>query len=1065
MTPKGGFISWWARNSVAANLLMIAIIIVGIVQYINMEREVFPSVEPSQVSVSVSWPGADPQQVEEQIVLRIEEAVSDMDNVYEIYSTAFEGFASVTVDATDDADMTEFTNEVKNRVDGISTFPQDAFPPIVRESRFNQQTVFLSLTAPEDMERREFFRIARDMRDELAALPNGSPLVEVWGVLPEEVSIEVSEESLRRYGLTLSDVANAVRQSSLNLSSGSVRTDNGTVQLAVRNLANTEEEFERIVIRQARDGSNITVGDVATVIDGFVDQNEKGLTDGKESVMFNVQSPEISNVVALSKAIEQYVEDKQDELADGMTLEIWFDFSELYKNRMELVSSNALVGFALVLIVLFLFLRPAVSFWVTIGIIISFIGAFIFLPMVGVSLNMLSLFGLLLVIGIVVDDALVVGESIHRQVERGRKGLTAAVIGTQLVAKPVFYAVLTTMIAFFPFIFVSCEASQFLKHITFTIIFALTFSLIESFMILPAHLAHMKPQNKNSAFYKMQSFFSEGIIWFGDNIYRPIIELAIKMRYVTATLFIGAFAVAVALLNQGWIGFNFMPNVEGRFVSVVITMQEGTPFSRNLQVFDRLEDAVFDLREEMDGIHGDGTIGSTYVQASDTNVVAYMTISDAESRDISAEGISEKFRDYIGEIPDAEDITISYTINQSGPDFNFGIESDSLEDLRLGAEDIKAYLRSYPGVYDVRDRLQSVTDEIRVNLKPGAERFGLTLAQVSQQVRQAYYGEEVQRLPREGDDVRVMVRYPKETRENLDSIENVRIRTADGREIPLSAVAEISYAPSYKRIDRFGRKRSTVVTAEFQEGVDAAALMQDFNQNFIPEWKERHPGASVRERGAGKEEQEFMMALLILYGIALFAMYMLIAIAFSSYAQPILVMTAIPFGFMGAVFGHFLLGENFAMFSFFGIGAAAGVVVNDNLVLIDYINRLRREGVGAYAALVEAGVTRFRPVILTSLTTFIGLVPILLEDSFDAQFLRPCIIALSFGVLFALFVTLLFVPALYTIGVDIKRFYKGLWTGEKQPSFGENQDQAIPDIDALDDDYDGELGVRPSPAE
>ena len=1058
-----GFISFWARNGVAANLLMIAIVIVGVMQYFRMEREVFPSVEPSQVSVGVSWPGADPQQVEEQIILRIEEAVADMDNVYEIYATAYEGYASVTVDATDNADMTEFTNEVKNRVDGINTFPQDAYPPIVQESRFNQGAIFVSMIAPDSMSKRELFRMARDMRDELAALPGGSPLVQVWGVLPEEVSIEVSEESLRRYGLTFNEVAQAIRGSSLNLSSGSVRTDTGTVQLAVRNLANTEEEFEQIVIRQSRDGANITVGDVATVRDGFVDENEKGLTDGRESVMFNVQTPEIVNVVTLSQAVKKYVDDKQEGLPEGVELEVWFDFSELFFNRMELVASNAFMGLILVLIVLILFLRPVVAFWVAMGIAISFIGAFIFLPMVGVSLNMLSLFGLLLVIGIVVDDALVVGESIHRQVERGKTGITAATIGTQLVAKPVFYAVLTTMIAFFPFIFVSGEASQFLKHITWTIVFALTFSLIESFMILPSHLGHMKPQKKDGLFYSMQRLFSEGIIWVGDTIYRPLIETAIKLRYLTVCGFIGAFAISIALLSQGWISFSFMPNVEGRFVSLNVSMQEGTPYSRNLQIFDRVQDAVAELRAELEPEQGEGTIGSTYVQANDTSIVAYMTISNAEERTVSAQEISEIFREKIGEIPDAEDVQISYTINEEGPDFNFGIEADTLDDLRLGSEDIKAYLRSYPGVYDVRDRLQSVQDEIRVTMKPGAERFGLTLAQVSMQVRQAYYGEEVQRLPREGEDVRVMVRYPKEVRENLDSIDDVRIRTATGEQIPLSAVADIAYAPSYKRIDRYGRKRSTVITAEFSEGVDRAALMQDFNQNFIPEWNARHPDASVRERGASREESEFMAELGMFYLIALFAMYMLIAIAFGSYFQPILVMSAIPFGFMGAVFGHFILGEDFALFSFFGIGAAAGVVVNDNLVLIDYINRLRREGVGAFAALVEAGVTRFRPIILTSLTTFIGLVPILLEDSFDAQFLRPCIIALAFGVLFALFVTLLFVPAMYVVGVDIKRFYAGLWTGQKQEPFGTNRGEEIPDVDSLDEDWADD--AHPHPAE
>ena len=427
-----------------------------------------------------------------------------------------------------------------------------------------------------------------------------------------------------------------------------------------------------------------------------------------------------------------------------------------------------------------------------------------------------------------------------------------------------------------------------------------------------------------------------------------------------------------------------------------------------------------------------------------------MTIVEATQRSESTEEVANLLREQLSEIPDAEEINIGFTQNEGGPDLSFGVQAKELEDLRLATVDMQNFLRSLPGAFDVRNNLQAATPELQIVLKPGAERFGLTLAEISRQVRQAYFGEEVQRLPREGQDVRVMVRYPREARESLTSIENMRIRTVDGREVPLAVVADAKFAPSYKRIERRDRQRSSRITAELREGVDRAAVMKAFREEFLPEWRRRHPDASMVQRGDAEAQAEFFGDILALYAVALFAMYMLLAIGFSSYWQPLLIMCAIPFGYMGAAFGHAIFGLDFALFSFFGIGAAAGVVVNDNLVLIDYVNRLRREGEGAFSALVKAGVGRFRPIILTSVTTFIGLLPIIFEQSTDAQFLKPTVVALSFGVFFAMFVTLFFVPAMYAVGADIARFYRWAWTGEKQPGFGEGA--------SVDSDYASPVG-------
>lgn len=1029
-----GLISWWSNNSIAANLLMVAIFIAGFGAFFKLEREVFPSATFSGASVMVTWPGASPQEIEQQIVTRLEEAVSGVDGVKHLNGSAREGVGVLNIEGISTVDEATFLNDIKNRIDGISTLPQGAFPPTVSQWRNQMPAQFIALYG--DLDPQELNRLARSLRQELAQIPNGSPLVDMWGVKNEEVSIEVSEDALRRFGVTFDDVSAAIRGSSLNVSGGQVRTDTGNIQVATRNLADTEEEFSRIVVRQQADGSVIRVGDIATVIDGLEDGQARREMNGKSTISLAVSSPDTVNIVTLSQAVNKWVAEKNKELDGKAELYVWFDFANVFFARINLVSSNAIIGLVLVLIVLVLFLRPAVAFWVTIGIAISFAGAFIFLPAVGVSLNMLSLFAFLLVIGVVVDDAIIVGESIHNMVEEGGKGVDAAIMGTQLVAKPVLFAVLTTMITFAPMLFLSGATPQFAKHITYTVIFALAFSLIESFFILPAHLSHMKKQNTDGVYYKLQSFFADGLLTIADKFYRPIIHLALRVRYFTVTIFIGMFFLAAALLGQGWIAFNFEPDVQGTFLSLKVRMPEGSPWSRTEQVFEEVDRAGARLKEKLNA-KAPGFVESIYIGADNGSIESYVTIVEADQREESTKQIAEMFRDELGPIPDAEEISIGYTLNNDGPDLSFGVEADDLEELRLGIMDLQNFLRTLPGTYDVRNNLQSATPELQIELKPGAERFGLTLSDVSRQVRQAFYGEEVQRLPRNGQDVRVMVRLPKTDRESLTTIETMRIRTRDGREVPLVAIADAKFAPSFKRIERRDRRRSARVNAELREDVDREALMKIYRDEFVPEFNRRHPDAALRERGGAEEQSEFLVEWAVFQIIALIAMYMLIAIAFGSYFQPLLVMSAIPFGFMGAVFGHMIFGLDFAFFSFFGISAAAGVVVNDNLVLIDRINQLRTSGEGAFSALVKAGVGRFRPIVLTSFTTFVGLLPIMFERSTDAQFLKPTVVALAFGVGFAMFVTLIFVPAMYAVGADIARFYRWAWTGEKQPRVGE----------------------------
>ncbi len=1028
-------IAWWARNPVAANLLMVGILIAGVLSFLRMEREVFPTFRVNWVEVTVTWPGAAPQEVEEQLVIRIEESLADLDHVERLRSIATEGLAQVYIEADRAVDMDRFLNDVKLRIDGISTFPSDIEPPRVREilTRNEIMRVAVSGEVPE----RVLKRTAERVRDELALLP-GVSIVELFGVRAEEVSIELSEASMRRYGLTFDDVARAVRNSSLNLSAGSVRTPTGDVQLRARNLADDKDDFESIIVREIPGGGAVRVGDVAHVVDGFEDRELQATLNGEPAVLVQVMTTEDMNVVRTARSVRRYVDRAQAEMPEGVGLTLYADDSKIYFDRMSLIASSAFYGLLLVCGLLVLSLRPKVALWVTAGIATAYTGAFIVLPMNDVSLNFLSLFAFLLVIGVVVDDAIVIGESIHEVTESEGGGLNAAILGTQLVAKPVIYAVATTMIVFAPWLFLSGVEVEFTRHISIIVIAALSFSLIEALFILPAHLSRMRRRTGIGRPGRVQKAVADSILRFARDRYRPWLAAAIRRRGLTASLFLSAFIVAIGVVSSGWLRMQFNPDVESEQIAIDVTMPQGSPYSRALEVLRQLQAAERALEEEVNAeaakAGGEGRlVENWYTRARPDSVLALVRLAPPEQRTMSAREAADRLRRLVGEIPDAENVTVDYTLNRRSPAIEYAVNHPDLDVLRAAVDDLKRQLASYEDVYNVHDTLQTAMDEIRLTLKPGAEELGFTLGEVTRQVRQAYYGEEVQRLPREGNDVKVFVRYPKATRRSLDSLRNFRVRGVDGRAVPLLAVADVEFAPGLKRIDRRQRQRSAVVSAEVRDD-DRKRITADLDANFFPRWEKRHPGVSRGAIGQAEGEAEFMAEILSLEGVALFVMYALIAIAFRSYFLPLLIMTAIPFGFMGAVLGHLAFGMPLTIYSYFGIAAAAGVVVNDNLVLVDYVNRLTDRGVDILEALVEGGVARFRPILLTSLTTFVGLLPMMSERSTQAEFLKPTVVALAFGVLVATVVTLFLVPALYALGVDARRGMRRLWAGKRRPA-------------------------------
>ncbi|HSG87791.1 MAG TPA: efflux RND transporter permease subunit [Pseudomonadales bacterium] len=1022
-------IAWWANNHIAASLLMVGILLAGLIGFNNMEREAFPIFRTNQVSVEVVWPGAAPQEVEEQVVARIEQALTNLATVRLIYGTAEEGAGRLEIYTYPSVSIEAFLDEVRGAVDAVTGLPRDIEPPQVKRVQFRQEMIRVAVHG--DLSERQLTRLAESLRDEMQSLDYIS-VVDLFGTRREEVSIELSETAMRRYGLTFEEVARAIRGSSVNLSGGSIRTQTGDVRLRARNMADDETDFASIVIRQSADGGILRVGDVAHVVDGFEDEEILATLNGEPAVLLQAMSNDDMQVVKSSDAVKAWIAEREPTLPEGVSLSIWFDTADIYKNRMSTIGTNAWQGLVLVFLVLILSLRPKVALWVTAGIGVAFMGTFAILPANDVSLNILSTFAFLLVLGIVVDDAIVVGESIHQHAHAAGGGTTAtAIAGAQAVAKPVIFAVLTTMVAFAPWFFLSGEDVQITRQFSIVITAALVISLVEAFLILPSHLRHLPSRPREGQgdagatgfgrrLARWQRHISDGITGFADTHYRRVVDACLKHRYLTASAFLAAFVISVGVLSSGWVRFGFMPEVENEQIYVQVQLPAGTPYSRALEILGQLQDAEKQLIDEVEAeaATSDGSgklVEGWYTRSRRDSVIAIVKLAPPEVRDLSSKEAALRLRDLIGDVPDADEIEVQYTMNDSSPQVSFMLRGDDMDVLRAAAGDLKRKLDAYDGTFYVRDNLRGENDELHMQLRPGAEQLGLTLAQVSEQVRQAYFGEEVQRLPRSTGDVKVMVRYPKELRSSLDSLDRFNVRTPDGREVPLMAVADVSVASGTQRIQRRDGERMIAVTADVLDSV-RSDIRTDIEENFIPELQKAYPDLTFGR--FSDDEEIFFAEIKALYTIALFVMYALIAVAFRSYWLPLLVMTAIPFGFMGAVYGHLMFDTAMALFSFFGIGAAAGVVVNDNLVLVDYIQRQRDKGMTVFEAVIESGVTRFRPILLTTVTTFVGLMPLMAERSTDAQFLKPAVLSLSFGVLFALAVTLLLVPALYCIGED-----------------------------------------------
>lgn len=999
---------------------MILIVAGGLTGIPALDKQYFPDFELDVISVTLPYPGAGPREVEEQICIRIEEAIHDLNGIKEIRSTARQGGGTVLIEAEGGYDLQRLTSEVKSRVDAINTFPAEVERPIVAELAHSHEMMTLTLAA--DIGEENLKILGEELRDEMSTLPNVS-VVELKKPRPYEVSVEVSEYTLRRYGLRFEDVVNAIRASSLNLPAGAIKAEDGDIQLQTRGQAYARSDFEQIVLISKRDGTRLLLGDIATIVDGFADENINLRFNSKPSLNLEVFVTSNPNVLSTSDSVNSWLEDVQHRLPEGVELTMWRDQTVPFKGRVETLLTNGIGGLLLVYLLLLIFLRPLLAMWVCVGIAVAFLGAFWLLQYTDVSLNMISLFAFLLILGIVVDDAIIVGESIHAHQSNGKPGLPGAVLGAQGVLKPVLFAVISTMIFFAPMLFMPGNMSRVTQSIPVVVILALTFSLIECLLILPAHLAHMPPVRpsrhpKLAKLELMRERAANSMLWFAEYKYRPFLKRCLNWHLLTLSLFFVVLLFSLALYGGGWMKAGFFPKVISDWVITDIKLPDGGSYQRTLEVQRQVEEAAERTKDRLNNdprFAGDGAVvGHIYTHGIENQVKALLEIGDFG---VSSEDISQAWREEIGDLGEYEDFTIEYTFNRVGKPIRLILSASEFDVLEEISDLASAELLNFTGVFNITDSMQSPKDEIELDLKPAAENLGITLADLATQVRRAFYGAEAQRIPRTKEDVKVMVRYPEGERISIDSLSEMRIRTPTGAEVPFETVAEVRFVPGYLTIDRVGRKRTLELSAEVVPGTSMPRdVINHILLNKLPEWRSLYPDLNVELEGELEEEGEFRGAMLKYMGLSMLIIYGLMAIPFRSYWQPFIILTAVPFGIMGAIFGHLILDWQVSMMSMLGVLACAGVVVNDNLVLIDRINQLREKGLEVRDALLQAGQDRFRPIILTSMTTFIGLLPIMSETSPQASFLIPMVISLAFGVLFATGVTLLLVPCLYLFG-------------------------------------------------
>nr|VFJ63976.1 MAG: Multidrug efflux pump subunit AcrB [Candidatus Kentron sp. FM]VFJ64412.1 MAG: Multidrug efflux pump subunit AcrB [Candidatus Kentron sp. FM]VFK15035.1 MAG: Multidrug efflux pump subunit AcrB [Candidatus Kentron sp. FM] len=1031
-------IEWFVRNGVAANLLMVLILALGIhALFFRITLEILPGTEPATVSISVTYRGATPVEMEEGIVTRIEEAISGLAGIERIVSEARAGNARIEAQIEDGEDPRALLDDIKSRVDAISTFPGDAERPIYSVPQRHREIISVAVSG--DLPERGLRALGERVREDLLALPDITQ-VDLMGVRPYEIAIEVSQHTLERFGIGFDDVVDAIRAASGDYPAGSLKTHRGEILLRTRGQAYTGEDFGRIVLFARSDGARLTLADIAHIEDGFAETPLTTRFNGRPAVLLKLYRVGDQSAFTMARQVRDYVEGIRAHLPPGVHIDYWRDFSRNARLRVETLTSSAIQGGLLIFMLLGLFLRLSVAMWVCVGIPISFMGALILMPNLGGTINSYSLFGFILALGVVVDDAIVTGESIHTHLKGGEDSTLAAIRGAREVAGPVTFGVLTTMVAFVPLLFIEGRRGQLLAQIAIVVIPVLLFSLIESKLILPAHMRHI-PMGSGGEEPKgwltgIQRRVADALERGIRSYYRPLLLRALEYRFLTLALFVGVSFVLVSFAASGRYGFTFFPRIQSELARATVAMPAGTPVAVTRAHTERMLEIGRGLQDKYRDASGESVIRNIFFQIGWTReraadlkksgggyshigrVTMALVPPDERTLDITTSQLVREWRRAIGPIPGAREVYFRSSIGGGGDPIDIQLMGDDFEDLTAVAAQVKARLAQYSGVFDIRDSFDAGREEIKLTLRPEAELLGLSTADLGKQVRHAFFGAEVQRIQRGRDDVRVMVHYPLAERRSEESLANMRIRTPAGVEVPFNAVAEVTVGAGFSTIRRVDRHRAINVTADLdEEKTDLNRIMADM-QGFLSELRGDRPQVHYSLEGEMREQRESMASLVAGILFVLFAVYALLAIPLRSYLQPLLVMFIIPFSVIGALLGHMIMGMNLTMMSLLGLLALIGVVVNNALVLVDYIDLRVEKGVDVTEAVSMAGVARSRPILLTSVTTFAGLMPLLLDTSTQAQFLIPMAVSLGFGILYATVLTLFLVPVSYLILED-----------------------------------------------
>ncbi len=1056
-------LSVFAKNSVFATIALITILATGLIGVFSMTKESYPPMEMDRISISVQYPGADPEEIEEGISRKIEEAVEGLNGIKKYSTRSSEHYASATIEVVKGYDTQRVLDEVKSKINAISTFPTDAEKPVIKEiiRKSNVITIYMAADMPE----RRLKELGQSVTDRLKLLDNVSQ-VTLLGVRPYEISIEVSEEKLRQYRLTFDQVAKAVKNSSLNRPGGTIKTRGEEIRLRTMGRKYSGDELSNVVVLAKASGQIVTLDRIAKITDGFVEVPSRAHINGKRAVLISATKTDEENALVISDTIRKFVDALKKELPGNIEVGVLYDRSDMLKARINLLVKNGTFGLIIVFILLWVFLNTRLSIWVGMGIPISLAGAIAVLWVLGGTINMISLFGLIMVLGIVVDDAIVVGEAIYVHRKMGKKPLQAAIEGASEVIMPVIAAVATSIVAFLPLGFIGGTMGKFIAILPPIVISCLFISLLDCFFLLPAHLNHLpeivttKAKNKKLNFIKQINFFiSHTMEQFVTRVYMPFLSRALRFRYVLLCVAVSLLLGIIGIVQGGLIKFTVFPETDGFVITSSVSFPEGTPASVTEAALKQIENGLYKYAKTVKTSSGEPLIkdvlsfvGATSDQMTAAGSHAGMIqaiLIESEKRGIHSKDILFDWGEFIGPIPGVESLTFqAMGPGHSQAPLQFEMLSHNLDTLIAAIDKLKKKLTEYKGVYQIQSDFSQGKKELQLTLKPEARTLGLTVSSLASQINSAFSGNEALRLQRGEHDVRVKIRYTKNERSSFEKSENMRTRTPKGIEVPLLSAANITFQPGFSTIRRTNGMRSVMVSASVNtELTNTNEVFEALSKRFLKTLKDEYPGLVIILQGDKKRSRESFSSLQKGFPIALLGIFTIVATMFRSYLQPFIIMFTIPFGIIGAVLGHLVMGYNLSIMSVFGMVALTGVVVNDAIVLIERINENIAKKTPFFQAILKGGSRRFRAIFLTTISTVGGLAPMLLEADLQAKLLIPMAISLAAGVAFATLLTLFLIPCLLVILNDFRilayRLIKGAWPESREvvePAINRYQD-------------------------